>query len=181
MREWWLHESLCCLLPPPPSRSNSLTSLLPSSYPPRWFPMGLQLIQLSEHTNTICFELFLSQSFTPQLGSCAKVVHFSSKKKSPKNLWVKREKKKYATFSPFKLAGGENQLDTSELWKWKLGETKVTISAAGKWIRGGKEGRIRKPKRWKGGRSSESPSEVVLGCASALFTATITSLPLVAP
>lgn len=39
----------------PPPCSNSLTSLLTNSYPPLWLPMGLQLIQLSEHTNTICF------------------------------------------------------------------------------------------------------------------------------
>lgn len=45
-------------VPPPPSYSNSLTSLLPNPRPPWWFPMGLQLIQLSEHTNTICFEMF---------------------------------------------------------------------------------------------------------------------------
>lgn len=42
----------------PPSCSNSVTSLLPNSYPPWWFPMGLHLIQLSEHTHTICFEVF---------------------------------------------------------------------------------------------------------------------------
>lgn len=105
MREWWLHESLCCLLPPPLSCSNSLTSLLPSLYPPWWFPMGLQLIQLSEHTNTICFELFLSQSFTPQLGSCKKVVHLSRKrKKAQKNSGVKREKKRPCHVFSFQIS-----------------------------------------------------------------------------
>lgn len=57
----------------PPSCSNSLTSLLPNSYPPWWFPMGLQLIQLSEHTLTICFEVFFSPS---TIRATARLLHY---------------------------------------------------------------------------------------------------------
>lgn len=149
MREWWLHESLCCLLPPPPSRSNSLTSLLPSLYPPRWFPMGLQLIQLSEHTNTICFELFLSQSFTPQLDSCAKVVHFSSKKKSPKNSWVKREKKKLCHVFSFQISQRRKPTGYIRALKMKTWRDESDNKRSGKVNKGSEGGEDQKTKAVK--------------------------------
>lgn len=45
----------------------SLTSLLPDSDPPLWFPMSLQLTQLSEHTTTICLKMFVLTKTASQL------------------------------------------------------------------------------------------------------------------
>lgn len=97
----------------PPSCSNSVTSLLPNSYPPWWFPMGLHLIQLSEHTHTICFEVFFlnhwHDSSAASLGkrTVAKFSHF------PENTLV--------TFWIWNRPSGKTCGETSALPKQELG------------------------------------------------------------
>lgn len=144
--------SLGCSPGLPPSCSNSLTSLLPNSYPPWCFPMGIQLIQLSEHTLTICFEVFFSldhsrNSSAASLGKC-NVMQFSHFPDHAFWVWNHPSGETISAFKP-----------RARRWERAPGER-----------RGVNEGRIRKAKWWKGGRSSESPSEDVPGRICALFS-----------
>lgn len=154
---------------PSPSCSNSLTSLLPNPYPPWWFPMGLQLIQLSEHTNTICLEMFFLNHAHNNLAAASRKHTFA--KVHDKNL--KREEiqpfpLQFLCFHfSFRFQIGHQTKPTGNIRALKM---KTRERRKWQWMRGVKEGRIRKAKWWKGGRSSESPSEVVLGCNSALFS-----------
>lgn len=146
----------------PPSCSNSVTSLLPNSYPPWWFPMGLHLIQLSEHTRTICFEVFFlnhwHDSSPASLGkrAVAKFSHF------PENTLV--------TFWIWNCPSGKTCGETSALPKQELGGERELRWTKPRVNEGREVGEARKAKLWKGGWSNEWASEDVPGHIYALFS-----------
>ena len=148
---------------PPPSYSNSLTSLLPNLYPPLWFPMGLQLIQLSEHTNAICLKMFFFFLNWARNNGAAASRTDTCCRNFCKKVWDKKRKLvaqqgNHFHRSRWREASGHVAASKNE----KPREKKVVKS---EW-----EEVERREKWWKGGRSSESPSEVVPCSISSLFS-----------